>query len=171
MLCHCIQMALLSSVPWLSLQHTVGFIQLDHKRVTLRCAAMLTEREAILFLERFAQLQRNTVPDVPCASVWESELLDLIHSICATPNLTQVRLLCHVLAPYSYAASACMMTMWVCCVVHKALQMYWEIFHRACCMQKLLMLPMAVTEALLSVHLSNLAAPLSPCLTASLKGW
>lgn len=51
---------------------------------------MLTEREAVLFLERFAQLQRNSVAEAPCGALWESELLDLIHTICSSPQLTQV---------------------------------------------------------------------------------
>lgn len=61
---------------------------------------MLTEREAILFLERFAQLQRNTVPDLPCADVWEAELLEVIHTICSSTSLPQV-------CPPSQSTSAC----------------------------------------------------------------
>lgn len=53
-------------------------------------AGMLTEREAILFLERFAQLQRNQASEAPCGAEWEAELLDLIYNICSAPNLSQV---------------------------------------------------------------------------------
>ncbi|BDA47386.1 probable transcription-associated protein 1 [Coccomyxa sp. Obi] len=52
-------------------------------------AVSLTEKEAILFLQRLASLARNGWMRGPLQQRWETTFLEMIHSLCTATNLPQ----------------------------------------------------------------------------------
>ncbi|KAK9813301.1 hypothetical protein WJX72_012102 [[Myrmecia] bisecta] len=48
--------------------------------------ATLTEKEAVLFLQRLAQLERTGATEGPIKEVWEDTFLDMIHTLVTSPT-------------------------------------------------------------------------------------
>ena len=52
--------------------------------------AALSDKEAVLFLERIAALDRNRAPDAARAAEWEAAFLGLVYTICSTTDSPRV---------------------------------------------------------------------------------
>ena len=52
--------------------------------------AALSDKEAVLFLERIATLERGRSPATPRNPEWESAFLDLIYTICSMQDSPRV---------------------------------------------------------------------------------
>lgn len=49
----------------------------------------LSPKEAVLFLQRMASLERYGLIDAPMRNLWDKTLLGLLHSLCTHPSLAQ----------------------------------------------------------------------------------